>query len=188
MKTITEYSKQVNTQVQDEAKPPFHMVLLHDGDTALAKARRMVERLLRKSLDGLDLHRDELSFAEIAHPEIRTEAAELAAGCDLFIFATVNGSNLPQEVVAWLHQWFESRERKEAALVCLVGSVEGAMLGSPVHQYLQHLTDEHNVAFFSSAFTINEEKLKRSIETCEETFLMREVRCCPRPEGWGINE
>jgi hypothetical protein len=191
MKMITEYSQPVDTSTENDAKAPFHMVLVHDGERALAEARRIVERLLRRTLAGLDLHRDELSFSEIAHPEIRAEAAELAVGCDLFIFATVNGSNLPDEVVAWLHLWFESRQEKEAALVCLVGVEDGAMLGSPVHLYLQHLSDSHDIAFFSSAFIISgQDPDSRNQKHNEPLSMMRPVttRSFPRPEGWGINE
>jgi hypothetical protein len=190
MKMITDYSKSVDTAAANNAKAPFHMVLVHDGDTALGEGRRIVERLLRRALAGLDVHRDELSFSEIAHPEIRTEAAELAAGCDLFIFATVNGANLPNEVVAWLHLWFQSRHAKEAALVCLVGSEDGAMLESPTHLYLQHLSDDHNLAFFSSAFVIAGQNLKSQCQQRNETPSMRHMtaRSFPRPEGWGINE
>lgn len=42
MRTITESSKPVNTQVQNEAKPPLHMVLAHDGETALAASRFII--------------------------------------------------------------------------------------------------------------------------------------------------
>jgi len=190
MRPITGSSKPVDSRIQNDAEAPFQMVLVHDGETALAEARRMVGRLLKRSLAGLDVHRDELSFLEIAHPEIRTEAAELAAGCDLFIFATVNGSNLPEEVVAWLHLWFESREKKEAALVCLVGSDEGAILGSSVQLYLQHLSARTSVVFFSSAFIMSRMDLDSRSQRPDETLTMGHVaaRSFPRPEGWGINE
>jgi hypothetical protein len=169
---------------------PFQMMLIHDGEIALAEARQIIARLLTRSLTGFDVHRDELSFSEIAHPEIFAEAAELAAGCDLLIIATVNRVNLPNEVIAWLHRWFESRQEKDAALVCLVGSVDGALLESPVHMYLQHLTDQYNLAFFPSVFITPGENLQRSIKRCEETTLARQVLrgYCPRPESWGINE
>ena len=166
------------------------MMLMHDGEMARVEAQRMISRLLARSLTGFDVHHDEIAFSEIAHPEIFAEAVELAERCDLFILATMSGSNLPIEIVAWLHRWFQSRQEKDAAVVCLVGSLQGTVLESPVHLYLQYLTGEHDVSFFSSAFTIAGEDLKKSFETCGVSLGMRKVmdRCHTRPEAWGINE
>ena len=190
MTKLSGHSKAVDSRPGKPTEQPFQMMLMHDGEMARAEAQRMISRLLARSLTGFDVHHDEITFSEIAHPEISAEAVERAERCDLFILATVNGSNLPIEIVAWLHRWFQSRQEKDAAVVCLVGSLQGAVFESPVHLYLQHLTDKHNVSFFSSAFRMTGEDLKRGFETCGVSLGMRKVidRCHPRPEAWGINE
>lgn len=190
MTKIIGHSNAVNSRAEKRSEQPFQMMLMHDGKIALAEARRVIARLLTRSLSGLDVHRDELTFSEIKHPKICAEAAELAEGCDLLILATVNGLNLPDEIIAWLHRWFESRQEKDAAMVCLVGSVPGAGPESPVHLYLQHLAEQHSLAFFSSAFRLPGEDLNTGIERGRPSLRIRQVmdRCHPQPEGWGINE
>jgi hypothetical protein len=190
MTKLSGHSKAVDRAPGKPTEQPFQMMLMHDGKRARAEAQRTISRLLAGSLTGFDVHLDEISFSEIAHPEISAEAVELAERCDLFILATVNESNLPNEIVAWLHRWFQSRQQKEAAVVCLVGSSHGAVLGSPVHLYLQHLAGEHHLSFFSSAFRMTGDDLRRGVERCGISSGMQQVidRCYPRPEAWGINE
>jgi hypothetical protein len=190
MTKLSGHSRAVDRAPGKPTEQPFQMMLMHDSEMAQAEAQRMISRLMAGSLGGFDVHLDEITFAEIVHPEICAEAVELAERCDLFILATVNGSNLPNEIVAWLHLWFQSRQQKDAAVVCMVGSSQGAVLGSPVHLYLQHLAGEHHLSFFSSAFKMTVDDLKRGVERCGVSSGMQQVidRCYPRPEAWGINE
>ena len=162
---------------------PLHLVILHDGPLALAQANRLVSGLFSK-VSELDFHSDEFSFHEITHPQLLTESAELAAGADLFVFATQDGSTLPIEVVAWLKLWFNRRPAKETAFVALIGSTNGGTLNSPANQYLRYLAERHQLAFFSSAFTVPQHRTTRiSISIFQHT-----IRYNPCPEGWGLND
>jgi hypothetical protein len=162
---------------------PLHLVILHDGPRALAEATRLVRGLFSK-VNELDVHSDEFSFAEITHPQLLTESAELAAGADIFVFATQDGSTLPIEVVAWLKLWLNRRPAKETAFVSLTGSSLGPSLNTPTHQFLRYLAERHQLAFFSSTFTVP----KNTAPELTITTFQQTIRYNPCPEGWGLND
>ncbi len=166
---------------------PFNIVLIYDHDLAASESRRVIDRLLAKCLPDLDIHRDELSFAEITHPELRGETVELAAECDLFILATITGEGLPAEILGWVNLWLASREDKETALVCLVGSPTGETLESVVHQHLQRIAVQHELAFFSSSFLAKPGRIASDLGG-SGFGKAHENHYDPRPEAWGINE
>jgi hypothetical protein len=190
MKTTMGCSKAAKCDSETTATLPFQLLLLYDEQAALVEARQLVERLPLKTGIGLDVHRDEISFAELAYPEIQKEAAELAGGCDVFIFATVNGLYLRKEITSWLRLWFQTRQKKDTALVCLIGSPQGVIASSPAQLFLQLLCERHHVAFFPNEFKlksdeIDREKIKQ--QEVERIFALAS-QAVPRPEGWGINE
>ena len=160
---------------------PFHFVVIYDEQNAAAEARRLLGPFLSISLRGPEIHRDELSFAELGHPELQRETLEMTAECDLLTIATVNGESLATSVMSWLNLWLQSRRQKEAALVSLVGSSDGSLLGSAVHQHLQCVADGYGLAFFSAVF--NSTAIRRGNSQLDELY-----RHSPRPERWGINE
>lgn len=164
-----------------ESTRPFNLVLIYDEENAAAEARRLLGPLLSISLRGLEIHRDELSFTELGHPQLQGETLEITAECDLLTVATVNGESLPATVTSWLNLWVQSRTQKEAVLVSVVGSADGSLLGSGVHQHLQGVADGYGLAFFSTGFLTQ--------LSCEGAHKLDELyRHAPRPERWGINE
>ena len=167
----------------------FNVILTHDSEVAAAGARFSLSRLLA-AIPDMDLHRDQWSFSELRHTEFRREALELAATCDLFVLATTDGEFLPGEVSSWLNAWVQTREQKETALVCLVGSPDGKVISSPVHEEFQRLAEAHQLAFFASSFILPEPAAATRIEQIVEKHSGRLSFdfYLPRPEGWGINE
>jgi hypothetical protein len=167
------------------AEAPFSLVLTHDTHFAAATARHRIVRLLGGCIPNLDIHHDQWSFTELDHAEFRREALELAVGCDIMVVATVERESLPDPVSSWLKLWVETREKKESALVCLVGSPGGKLLNTPVQMQLQALALERDLAFFSSGFAEDQQApatLKgRASEPFRRSYIVR-------PEGWGINE
>jgi hypothetical protein len=169
--------------------PCFNLVLLHDNEIAAARARFSLGRLLA-GIPAADLHRDQWSFSELSHAEFRREALELAVPCDLFALATTDEEALPAEVSSWLKLWMQTREKKETALVCLVGSRDGKVISTPVQDDLQRLAEAHHLTFFASSFILPEPDAAIRIEAVTQRHS---ARFCldfylPRPEGWGINE
>jgi hypothetical protein len=170
-------------------QPCFNVILTHDNEVAAAGARFSVGRLLA-AIPSNDLHHDQWSFSELGHAEFRREALELAAGCDLFVLATTEGDALPAEVSSWLNLWVQTREEKEIALVCLVGSRDGKVVSTPVQDHLQRLADAHHLAFFASSFVLPEPEGAIRIDAMVQRHSAR-LRFDfhpPQPEGWGINE
>ena len=166
-----------------EEQCPLHLVILHDGPRALKEADRVVRGLFSK-VNELDIHRDEFSFCEVTHPQLLTESVELATDCDLFVFASQDGTTLPVEIVSWLKLWLNRRPQKETALVSLIGSTKSNLLIPPIDRYLRYLAERHQLAFFSSIFSVEEQT---SAELTITTF-QRSVRYNPCPEGWGLND
>lgn len=163
------------------ASAAFNLVLVHDREIAARNAREIIGRLLGICLAEVDIHRDEWSFAELAHIEFGREALELARPCDLFILATVDGAKLPLEITSWIARWMETRTKKDTALVCLVGSSAGMSLDSPVHQTLRGLGETSGLVFFGSGFILPESGTGPEGNSIPSAYF-------PRPEGWGINE
>lgn len=167
----------------------FEIVLLYDGETALKAARHIIETVVGKHFDEADVHRDELSFAEVMHPELRTESIQMASGCDVFVTATANGSHLPAAVASWITLWLESRPQKETALISIAGSPPGSVASTAMQDYLHHLADRQGLSFFSSNYTLPAAELKEP-----EKFARLEAGhrvphdIKPRPERWGLNE
>lgn len=168
-----------------EIELPFSLVIAHDTAAAAAKAGDRIVGLLGGCIPNLDIHRDQWSFYELDHPEFRREALELAARCDIFVIATVDREGLPESVRSWLEQWVKTRERKESALVCLVGSRQGKLLGTPVQTELQALAAAHDLAFFASGFVQQESFTNPESKPARGPI---HTGYAPRPEAWGINE
>ena len=99
-------------------------------------------------------------------------------------FATQDGSTLPIEVVAWLKLWLNRRPAKETAFVSLTGSSLGPSLNTPTHQFLRYLAERHQLAFFSSTFTVP----KNTAPELTITTFQQTIRYNPCPEGWGLND
>ena len=167
----------------------FHIVLLYDSAMALAATRHIVDTLVGKHVGEADVHRDELSFVEVMHPELRAESIQLTAGCDMFVVATADGTHLPGEVASWIDLWLEMRPEKETALVSIAGTRLGCVQSTAVQNYLHHLAEEHRLSFFSSNFTLPEAELKPAEEVVKSESARRIPHdIAPRPERWGLNE
>jgi hypothetical protein len=187
MNASAQHSEAARIPKPEVSDAPFHIVLLHDGATALKGARHMVETIIGKHLYDVEVHRDELSFAEVMHPELRAETTQIAAGCDVLVFATVDGSHLPGAIATWLENWLEMRPEKETALLSIVGTKAGVVSTSSVEDYLRHVAATHGISFFSSSLTLPEddEDMKAGAQA-PATRVPHNVR--PRPERWGLNE
>lgn len=162
------------------AVEPLNVVVAYDTEYAANVARRQVFALIAQSIPEVDLHREEWSFEDLAHPRCGQEAIELAAECDLFILATVQSADLSPSVFTWLNDWLEGRSRKETALVCLVASEDGSELSSPVHRSLHWLARSHGLAFFAGGFV-----LPKSVPSYPTENRLHD---CSGWQRWGINE
>ena len=182
--SILEKRKAAGAEVNEQ----FGIVLLYDAEEALEAARHIIDRIIGKHFAHPDLHQDELSFAEVMHPELRAESIQLASRCDILIVATIDGSHLQGAVASWIELWFESRPQKECAIISIAGSPAGSVESTAMQDYLHHLADRYGLAFFASSFELPEsEKATQVSEKLEATERVpHNVK--PRPERWGLNE
>ena len=158
--------------------PPrsFNIVVLYDSPTAARESRRVTDHVVKRCLADIDVHRDEFSFAELAHPELREETLELSANCDFLVMAVTDGSGLSADMLMWLGKWLATRAEKETALLCLTGRTEGDLEERAVSTWMRLLAARHEMPFFTGTFLVLPEP--------EHPLGHPSAR----PEAWGINE
>ena len=161
-----------------QSNPPrsFNIVVLFDNDCSAIEARRVTDHVVKRCLDDIDVHRDEFSFAELAHPDLKSRTLELAVNCDFMVVAVTDGSELAGEVLMWLGKWLARRSEKETALLCLTGRRDGEMDERAVSSWMRVLANRHDLPFFAGTFHVHSE--------AENPHGHHSAR----PEAWGINE
>ena len=167
---------------QREELPPLNVVLLRDHDLAGKAAQRLVERVLLPLLHQSEVHQDYWSFEELAHPQFRQEALELAKSCDLIVLATL-GEILPVSISLWIEDWTQTRIQKDAAFVYLTAYRD---MPAAVHEQFSDLRGMDNLAVFTSTLGLPGSELQGVVPGRSRTQSLSAF--LPRPERWGINE
>src|SRR5437764_15336424 len=102
--------------VAAEIAPPLSVVLTFDDRQNGTTARKLLDKLLFKCADEVDVHFDEWPAHELDHPHCRAEAAELARRCDIFAIAAATVS---EPFVEFVMDWLSSKTEPDAALVLI---------------------------------------------------------------------
>jgi len=168
-----------------EGLHPFNLVLISDRQQVATAAEAIVLRLLSKCLPLLDIHKDQWSSSELAHPEFAKEAIELAAHCDMLVIATADEEGLAPATISWLDSWLTNRAKVETALVSCVLARSTVGKRSSVHEYLQRLAEQYELAFFATGLAGSPDLRPDEIRTRSENPVLNYK---PQPDGWGINE
>ena len=133
---------------------PLQIVLTYDHPPMAAAARELLGSFLTKWVADVDIHRDEWSFAELEHPQCRSESLELARHCDIFIIALIGINDLPPSFIGWINDWFESRANVETALIVLAGSHTANLWKLPRCASLASEARRHGLSFFTTSVVI----------------------------------
>jgi hypothetical protein len=168
------------TKEEQEELPSFNLVMLYDDELVARAARRIVSALLGRCLPETDMHEDFWRFEEMAHPQFRHEAWDLAKGCDLMVLVTMNEQHLPLEVCSWIEQWTRTRVEGDAALVFLRISSDGCARTPPLRCGLETAP---NLAIFTGTFSLPDSKQCAVLPEPAASIPSSRI-----PERWGINE
>jgi hypothetical protein len=174
------------SSIADCADVTFRVVILYDDMVALSAARRTIHHIFTGELTEMEVQRDEFSFNEVIHPELRLETAQLAADCDLFIFAARSDSPFPHAVSEWMHSWTQLRPSHETAFVALIGHAEKSDSAeadqTPVEAPLRLFAERNGFDYFVGRFE------EPSAPVTKSSWLRWAQAYTPRPEAWGLNE
>jgi hypothetical protein len=187
-KNTKTFSMETNRTRKETSSPvqPFNLVIIHDDHRAARFAENIVLRLLGKCLPSIDIHKDEWTSSELAHPEFAREATELAAGCDMLVIATAAPEGLSSEISSWVRPWLQTRSKMDTALVSMVLSRHRQSAAQSIHHYLEALAFQYGLCFFAT--TILDAPCETLTPGIGLSIAQLSTLCTPQPEGWGINE
>jgi hypothetical protein len=167
---------------------PLQIVLTYDHPAMAEAARELLGSFRNKWAADVDIHRDEWSFAELEHPQCRSESLELARHCDIFIVALTGIDDLPPSFVKWLNDWFESRANMEAALIVLVGSHTANLLRLPRCASLASEARARGLSVFTTAVAIPGAVLPSAAHPKALLARLATINTELLPDFSGINE
>src|SRR5437763_11716287 len=108
--------------LSDSAKP-FSVVVAFDDFTARQKAIQVYSRLIKQSGNDFEIECNMWRFDELGPASRGPEAARVAAGSDMIVFASSN-ETLPDTIKLWIEMWLAERRDRETALVAVIGMAD----------------------------------------------------------------
>jgi hypothetical protein len=167
---------------------PLQIVLTYDAPVMAEAARKLLSRFLAKWAPYVDMHRDEWSFAELEHPQCRTESLELARHCDIFIISLTGVDDLPTSFVEWLNDWFESRANGDTAVIVLIGSHASGLWRLPRCACLATEARARSLSFFTTSVVLPGTSLPCSPHPKAVLARLANMNTELLPDFSGINE
>ena len=141
------------------------------------------------------LHCSSWRFDSLQQGELLAVAARAADDADLLIVATPADQAVPPAVLAWLQTAMAGGNRRERALIALLGCPLMARKGQmPARDCLKGLARQAGLAFFAHRVEWSDRDAASLLDHLDEraravTGTLREILSHPTPAPrWGINE
>lgn len=94
------------------------VLVLYEDSAARLKVMQMCERLVEQFSDDLAFEFSWLKFQRLTDPGLAAHVRDTAGCADIVMFCT-HGNDLPPEAVAWLDNWFPTRNHSKRAIALL---------------------------------------------------------------------
>lgn len=95
------------------------VVILHENDQALSRAKSLCERIMEEFWHDLEIRFTNWAMERLTDEVLRTEAAAHAGYADILVVATTGSSVVPEHFMQWAERWLAQREPREGVLVGL---------------------------------------------------------------------
>jgi hypothetical protein len=172
----------------------FSVVLAFDDPRARQKAIQVCSNLKKEFGAEFDFQCRQWRFADLEPTNQAEDAARVASGADMVIFACSN-EKLPDKIRLWIEMWLAKKATQETALVALIGtSNPQGRPATPAHAYLEQVARQTGMSYFAAEFYVPRPISGCSIEaivaraTTVTSVLGEVLHRPPPPPRWGINE
>jgi hypothetical protein len=134
------------------ARPRFNVVIVYEDFVTGTRAMTVYDSLARSLANHYELANSAWKFEILRQASLKKIAVFDAMEADLVLISVHAGSELPEEVRAWIHLWLAQGNQANCALGLLLAETD-EMIGrvAPAHSYLQEVANQHKLDFFSQA-------------------------------------
>jgi hypothetical protein len=140
---------------QPHAKPRFNVVIVYEDFVTGTRAMTVYDSLARSLANHYEFTNSAWKFEILRQASLKKIAVFDAIEADLVLISAHAGSELPEEVRAWIHLWLAQEFQANCALGLLLAETD-EMIGrlAPAHSYLQEVATQHKLDFFSQAVDV----------------------------------